>query len=64
MLEDGVPDFDGPPGRVTRRDLLGGYARHLRGLVDLTGIRPLRVVVDAGNGMARVRDEVLALVRG
>jgi phosphomannomutase len=52
MLEDGVPNFDGPPGRVTRRDLLGDYARHLRGLVDLTGIRPLRVVVDAGNGMA------------
>ena len=25
--------------------------RYLRGLVDLTGIRPLKVVVDAGNGM-------------
>ncbi|MEV5407993.1 phosphomannomutase/phosphoglucomutase [Thermopolyspora sp. NPDC052614] len=39
-------------GRVERRDLLDGYAAHLRGLVDLGGIRPLRVVVDAGNGMA------------
>ncbi|MFF0573784.1 phosphomannomutase/phosphoglucomutase [Streptosporangium saharense] len=39
-------------GTVTRRDLLKGYADHLRTLVDLSGIRPLRVVVDAGNGMA------------
>ncbi|WP_214408679.1 phosphomannomutase/phosphoglucomutase [Sphaerisporangium fuscum] len=39
-------------GQVVRRDLLAGYAAHLRGLVDLSGIRPLRVVVDAGNGMA------------
>jgi len=40
------------PGTVTERDLLGPYAAHLRSLVDLTGIRPLKVVVDAGNGMA------------
>ncbi|MEU8380141.1 phosphomannomutase/phosphoglucomutase [Streptosporangium sp. NPDC048865] len=38
-------------GTVSRRDLLRGYADHLRTLVDLSGIRPLRVVVDAGNGM-------------
>ncbi len=40
------------PGSVTRRSLLDDYAAFLRGLVDLSGIRPLRVVVDAGNGMA------------
>ncbi len=39
------------PGTVEWRDLLGEYAAHLRGLVDLSGIRPLKVVVDAGNGM-------------
>ncbi|WP_329425829.1 phosphomannomutase/phosphoglucomutase [Streptosporangium sp. NBC_01495] len=38
-------------GTVSERDLLRGYADHLRTLVDLSGIRPLRVVVDAGNGM-------------
>ena len=38
-------------GTVERRDLLTDYARHLRSLVDLSGIRPLSVVVDAGNGM-------------
>ncbi|MGW1075832.1 phosphomannomutase/phosphoglucomutase [Streptomyces sp. NPDC002537] len=39
------------PGTITERDVLGDYAAHLRGLVDLSGIRPLKVVVDAGNGM-------------
>lgn len=52
LAEHGVPAAGGPPGEVTRRDLLADYARHLRGLVDLSGIRPLSVVVDAGNGMA------------
>jgi phosphomannomutase len=37
---------------VTARDVLRDYAAHLRTLVDLTGIRPLKVVVDAANGMA------------
>jgi phosphomannomutase len=41
---------DGPT-RVETRDLLADYARHLRSLVDLSAIRPLKVVVDAGNGM-------------
>jgi phosphomannomutase len=40
------------PGKRTERDVLTAYAEHLHSLVDLTGIRPLRVVVDAGNGMA------------
>jgi phosphomannomutase len=39
-------------GSVEHRDLLPAYAEHLRTLVDLSGIRPLTVVVDAGNGMA------------
>jgi len=38
----------------TRRelDLLDAYAAHLHALVDLSGMRRLKVVVDAGNGMA------------
>jgi phosphomannomutase len=39
------------PGHVTHKDLLTAYADHLHDLVDLSGIRPLTVVVDAGNGM-------------
>ena len=40
------------PGKRTERDVLSAYADHLHSLVDLTGIRRLRVVADAGNGMA------------
>jgi phosphomannomutase len=49
-VEAGVPDGPGG-GTVEQRELLGAYAGYLRQLVDLSGIRPLRVVVDAGNGM-------------
>jgi phosphomannomutase len=57
MAERGIPLAPGAPARlragtVTPRDLLSGYAAYLRTLVDLSGIRPLRVAVDAGNGMA------------
>ena len=40
------------PGQVGERDVLGAYGAFLRSLVDLCGIRPLTVVIDAGNGMA------------
>ncbi|MET0965308.1 MAG: phosphomannomutase/phosphoglucomutase [Nakamurella sp.] len=40
------------PGAVSEQNLLTEYAEFLRSLVDLSGIRPLHVVVDAGNGMA------------
>ena len=39
-------------GAVYKRDLLSGYAAYLKTLVDLSGIRPLKVAADAGNGMA------------
>ncbi|GAA3943908.1 phosphomannomutase/phosphoglucomutase [Streptomyces gulbargensis] len=50
-LEEGAPEAAATPGTVTERDTLADYAAHLKGLVDLTAIRPLKVVVDAGNGM-------------
>jgi phosphomannomutase len=50
-VEQGVPAFDGQPGRVTERDVLADYAAYLRSLVDLSTSRPLKIVVDAGNGM-------------
>ncbi|MFI6936975.1 phosphomannomutase/phosphoglucomutase [Streptomyces sp. NPDC050287] len=49
--ESGAPAPAATPGTITRRDTLEDYAAHLRSLVDLTSIRPLKVVVDAGNGM-------------
>ncbi|WCD97317.1 phosphomannomutase/phosphoglucomutase [Streptomyces sp. HUAS 31] len=50
-LESGAPAPAERTGTITRRDTLEDYAAHLRSLVDLTSIRPLKVVVDAGNGM-------------
>ncbi|MFP1629488.1 phosphomannomutase/phosphoglucomutase [Streptomyces sp. 5K101] len=48
---DGGPEPAARLGRVTEQDTLAGYAAHLLSLVDLSAMRPLKVVVDAGNGM-------------
>jgi phosphomannomutase len=50
ILDEGAPAAVGT-GDITSVDLLTEYAKYLRSLVDLSGIRPLKVVVDAGNGM-------------
>jgi phosphomannomutase len=44
--------WDGPTGSVQDTDVLGDYGAFLRSLVDVRALRPLRVAVDAGNGMA------------
>lgn len=49
-LESGIPSVS-VVGESTTHDVLAEYAGYLRTLVDLSAIRPLRVVVDAGNGM-------------
>jgi phosphomannomutase len=48
---DGSLEIGESEGKASRRDLLTEYAAHLRTLVDLSKIRQLKVVVDAGNGM-------------
>ncbi|AGN18489.1 phosphomannomutase/phosphoglucomutase [Corynebacterium glutamicum] len=50
-LVEGVPAFDGEHGSVSEQDLLSAYAEYLNELVDLKNIRPLKVAVDAANGM-------------
>ncbi|MEC3982739.1 phosphomannomutase/phosphoglucomutase [Amycolatopsis sp. H20-H5] len=50
-VEQGVPSFEGQRGSVTEQDVLAGYAAYLNNLVDLSTSRPLKIVVDAGNGM-------------
>ncbi|ROQ68563.1 phosphomannomutase [Streptomyces sp. 840.1] len=47
----GAPQPAATPGTVTEQDTLTDYAAYLLSLVDLSAIRPLKVVVDAGNGM-------------
>jgi phosphomannomutase len=51
-VETGEPAPAAARGERSEQDLLPAYADHLHSLVDLTGIRHLRVVADAGNGMA------------
>jgi phosphomannomutase len=51
FLADGIPTASAQ-GTVTRQDVLADYASYMKKLVpDLEGMRPLKVVVDAGNGM-------------
>ncbi|MGI5398556.1 phosphomannomutase/phosphoglucomutase [Streptomyces sp. CA-135486] len=49
--EQGAPEPAAERGAVTERDTLMDYAAYLLSLVDLSRMRPLKVVVDAGNGM-------------
>lgn len=49
-LAEEVPVVDAP-GTVREEEMLAEYAAFLRSLVDLSGGRRLKVVVDAGNGM-------------
>jgi phosphomannomutase len=51
FLDEGIPQGE-RQGSVTQQDLLADYAAYMKELVpDLVGMRPLTVVVDAGNGM-------------
>ncbi len=52
ILTQGAPPPVEPRGTVQHRDLLTAYAERVRGMVDTSSLRPLTVVVDAGNGMA------------
>jgi phosphomannomutase len=45
------PEPAARPGRISQRDVLDAYAAHLLSLAPVNG-RRLKVVVDAGNGMA------------
>src|SRR6185369_4214234 len=49
---DGRAALGTEAGAVEDRDLLAAYSEYLHRLVDLSGVRPMKVVVDAGNGMA------------
>jgi phosphomannomutase len=51
FLDEGIPAGEAR-GTVTQQDVLADYAAYMKQLVpDLAGMRPLKVVVDAGNGM-------------
>jgi phosphomannomutase len=49
-------DFPEPPegrrGDLQERDILDAYADHVLSLIDVSKVKPLKIAVDAGNGMA------------
>jgi phosphomannomutase len=51
-MSEGSPISTTQVGVERREDMLADYVGHLHSLVDTTGIRRLKIVVDAGNGMA------------
>lgn len=52
FVRNGMPLAMRPVGTETKLDLLQAYADHLHKLVSFKGNRPLKIVIDAGNGMA------------
>ncbi len=52
FVSEGSPIDFRSVGKETSEDLLTPYVDHLLTLVELKDIRPLKVVIDAGNGMA------------
>ncbi|MEV4648017.1 phosphomannomutase/phosphoglucomutase [Saccharopolyspora sp. NPDC049357] len=51
LVGHGVPEFLGAKGSTSERDMVAEYSAYLLDLVKLRDIRPLKIVVDAGNGM-------------
>ena len=52
FVRNGIPLVMRPVGIETSEDLLQAYSDHLHELVSFNGNRPLKIVIDAGNGMA------------
>jgi phosphomannomutase len=52
VLQGHLPIVNGRRGALKQQDLLDAYVDHVLGLVDAAKIKPLKIAVDAGNGMA------------
>ncbi len=51
LVASGVAAAPTEPGRIEALDLLDDFARHVRSFVDVSVLRPLKVVADTANGM-------------
>ena len=51
IANDRLPAAAARPGQVTKKDILGPYVDHVLSFIDVSAIRPLNVVLDAGSGM-------------
>jgi len=46
------PDLPAAKGKISAADIMPSFIKHILSFADLTKIKPLTIVVDAGNGMA------------
>jgi len=49
---DRIPPAAATPGGLSHRTILDGYVKHVLGFIDVSIIKPFKVVLDAGCGMA------------
>src|SRR5215208_5838143 len=52
IVEDNLPAAAEYPGSVEETDITEDYAKHCLSFIETEGLRRLKIVVDAGNGMA------------
>jgi phosphomannomutase len=52
LILNGKLEPPGPSGQVIHRDVLDDYINHVFSFIDVATIKPLKIAVDAGNGMA------------
>jgi len=52
MVENGSYHQVGEPGELSHRDIIDDFIEHVLSFVDVSAIKPYKIVVDAGNGMA------------
>ena len=54
LVMQAQPHAGAERGWVTHRDVLAAYVKHVHTFIDKSRLRPLKVAVDAGNGMAGI----------
>ncbi|HZV77455.1 MAG TPA: hypothetical protein VFF63_06840 [Candidatus Babeliales bacterium] len=52
LVSDRLPAKSGDPGPITHRNVLDDFAQHCLSFVDRSKIKPFKIAIDAGNGMA------------
>jgi phosphomannomutase len=51
IADDALPPAAGRRGQVTTKDVLDAYVEHVMSFIDPSGVKPFKVVLDAGSGM-------------
>ncbi len=52
VISGNLPPAAATPGAITERNVLDAFAEHCLSFVDRTRIKPFKIAIDAGNGMA------------